>query len=211
MFAKEIASIPYLVSIRYDRYVSSDGWIERLHQEDFCQILGKPSYQKYEKEGGPGIFELFSASRKFLSLNEINQILLWLLFNVFIGNCDAHAKNISIFYGQDGNIHLAPFYDLVSTVAYPSLSSEFSMNFGNARKVQDIGVETLSQFSKATGIGVPYISKTAQNLLEKISLNVSQIERQMKKEGWSCVETWSVGNNVLRNCKEVGERLNFAT
>jgi len=41
----------------------------------------------------------------------------WVIFNLLIGNGDAHLKNISFYYG-DGNPQLTPFYDLLSTVIY---------------------------------------------------------------------------------------------
>jgi len=38
------------------------------------------------------------------------------IFNLIIGNADAHAKNFSLLH-IDGAIRLAPLYDLLSTVA----------------------------------------------------------------------------------------------
>jgi serine/threonine protein kinase HipA of HipAB toxin-antitoxin module len=39
----------------------------------------------------------------------------WSLFQVLIGNTDAHAKNLSFYFGPQGLV-LAPAYDLVSGV-----------------------------------------------------------------------------------------------
>ena len=36
---------------RFDREIV-DGQVCRLHQEDFCQALGRPPEQKYQSEGG---------------------------------------------------------------------------------------------------------------------------------------------------------------
>ncbi|HEY5475467.1 MAG TPA: HipA domain-containing protein [Tepidiformaceae bacterium] len=38
--------------------------------------------------------------------------------NVLLGNADAHGKNFSLLYGEDGSLQLAPLYDLVSTLSY---------------------------------------------------------------------------------------------
>lgn len=43
----------YLVIKRYDRVIDQEHWPHRVHQEDFCQALNNPHYQKYQKEGGP--------------------------------------------------------------------------------------------------------------------------------------------------------------
>jgi serine/threonine-protein kinase HipA len=49
------------------------------------------------------------------------------IFNVIVGNNDAHGKNFSLLYrhGSPGepDIRLSPLYDVVSTVYYPELSS----------------------------------------------------------------------------------------
>lgn len=49
------------------------------------------------------------------------------MFNVLIGNCDAHAKNISLLRDLKGHWRLAPFYDLVSTKVYPEISHQLAM------------------------------------------------------------------------------------
>ncbi len=41
----------------------------------------------------------------------------WTVFNVVVGNADAHLKNLSFFVDARG-YRLAPFYDIVSTVVY---------------------------------------------------------------------------------------------
>jgi serine/threonine-protein kinase HipA len=47
-----------LVVERFDRQwqdVMPQRWIARIPQEDFCQVLGLPSEDKYEAQGGPGM------------------------------------------------------------------------------------------------------------------------------------------------------------
>jgi serine/threonine-protein kinase HipA len=48
---------------RYDRtLIESQGkrYLRRVHQEDFCQALGRYPREKYEKDGGPGWAECFT-------------------------------------------------------------------------------------------------------------------------------------------------------
>lgn len=106
------------VVARYDRRVTGNN-IERLHQEDFCQALGFESKKKYQKGIGtatlPLCFNLLSHCQN--PADDAHKLLRWVIFNVCIGNSDAHAKNISLLY--DGKKpRLAPFYDLVSTAPY---------------------------------------------------------------------------------------------
>lgn len=51
------------------------------------------------------------------------------VFNILIGNHDAHAKNYSILYTDKGPI-LAPLCDTVSTAIYPRLTNKMAMKVG---------------------------------------------------------------------------------
>ena len=46
------SGLPFLIVSRYDRDLTQEP-IRRLHQEDFCQALGKLYIEKYQQEGGP--------------------------------------------------------------------------------------------------------------------------------------------------------------
>jgi serine/threonine-protein kinase HipA len=57
------------------------------------------------------------------------------IFNVLIGNNDAHGKNFSFIYRKSSvsagnNIRFAPLYDLVSTLYYPELTKKMAMKIG---------------------------------------------------------------------------------
>ncbi|MCP4577982.1 MAG: type II toxin-antitoxin system HipA family toxin, partial [Deltaproteobacteria bacterium] len=112
----------YLVK-RYDRIRDQEGKVLRFHQEDFCQALGFLSEQKYESEGGPTLAGCFDLLKKASIRPAADQksLIRWVAFNIFIGNADAHAKNLSILYTPRGPV-LAPFYDLISTRVYPEIS-----------------------------------------------------------------------------------------
>ncbi len=100
---------------RFDRARQSGGWIARLPQEDFCQALGRPSFQKYESDGGPGMREILRIletgerpaddMRSFLKA----QAVYWML-----AATDGHAKNFSLFHERGGKYRLTPFYDVLS-------------------------------------------------------------------------------------------------
>ncbi len=102
----------YIVE-RYDRKKVKGGIIERLHQEDLCQVLGFMPDQKYENEGGPGLAECCQILDMYSSQPILDKqaIIKWVIFNYFIGNADAHGKNLSLIREIDGSIRLAPFYN----------------------------------------------------------------------------------------------------
>src|SRR3546814_2867383 len=89
----DVQERPALLIERYDRVRASDGTRQRLHQEDFCQVLGYPEGLKYEASGGPGLAAISALVRKLaLGPKAVQGVLDWVVFNALIGNADAHAK-----------------------------------------------------------------------------------------------------------------------
>jgi serine/threonine-protein kinase HipA len=109
-----------LIVERFDRaWMDAGSWIARLPQEDFCQALGHPPEQKYEKEGGPGMescLKLLSGSADSdvdrLAF-QLTQLAFWLM-----AATDGHAKNYSIFLRQGDTYVMTPLYDVISIWPY---------------------------------------------------------------------------------------------
>ena len=121
-----IKGIPYYVTLRYDRTLENEIWA-RLHQEDFCQLLGYEPSVKYESEGGPRLLQCFKLLRDIpLSAADLIEFLRRIIFIFLIGNGDAHAKNFSIIH-HGLSTRLAPAYDLLSTAVYPNLPPKLAM------------------------------------------------------------------------------------
>ncbi|RQD67919.1 MAG: type II toxin-antitoxin system HipA family toxin [Desulfonatronovibrio sp. MSAO_Bac4] len=126
-----------LLVARYDRLMVHEE-IRRLHQEDFCQALGHSPEIKYEAEGGPGLKHCADLLRRHSAspARDLMLLLRWTLFNVLIGNADAHPKNLSLLYDQGKAPRLAPFYDLISTLIYQELSRKMAMKIGGENRPQ---------------------------------------------------------------------------
>jgi serine/threonine-protein kinase HipA len=94
------------------------------------------------------------------------------IFNLLIGNHDAHAKNFSLLYGADGSVRLAPLYDLVCTVYYEELTDKMAMSMGGQAKSELIFPDNAALFAKAAGLGVAQtltrFAAMAESVLEKI-------------------------------------------
>ncbi len=119
---------PVLVVERFDRRWAEDR-VERLHLIDGCQMLDLPPTYKYERPFGksgegakirtgaslPALFDSCKNCR--IPALAIRDLLTWALFQLLIGNSDAHAKNISFFVNK-GGIDVAPAYDLVNVDIY---------------------------------------------------------------------------------------------
>ena len=149
---------PCIVAERYDRIVEPNGTVVRVHQEDFCQALGYPPERKYQQEGGPLLRDCIGLLREWSTVPalDIREFLDGLIFNVLIGNADAHAKNYSLLYSQ-GSRRLAPFYDLVCTLAWPELSTTPAMKIGRSESIETITAENWKKMAQETQVGWPML------------------------------------------------------
>jgi serine/threonine-protein kinase HipA len=166
----ELGGSQYFLIERYDRQTTLAGRIERLHQEDFCQALGIPPAEKYEKEGGPGFGACFGLLRAWSSepFPDVAALLQWALFNFLIGNADAHGKNISFLYAG-GQVRLAPLYDLISTAVYQrQVNNKFAMKFGGEKDPRYLLTRHLNQFADDAGIGYRAVKVALQNMAKDL-------------------------------------------
>jgi hypothetical protein len=61
----------FLLVKRYDRISKNDSsYLERVHQEDFCQAMAIPSKKKYQDEGGPTLKACFERAYQWKTLCE---------------------------------------------------------------------------------------------------------------------------------------------
>src|SRR3546814_5551786 len=91
--AVTVANRQALLIERYDRTSGSDGAIQRLHQEDFCQAMGYPGELKYEAQGGPGLAACSQLVRRLgFGPRAIQGLLDWVAYNALIGNASCRER-----------------------------------------------------------------------------------------------------------------------
>lgn len=166
--ARTVSGLPYLIVERYDRDLTWEP-IRRLHQEDACQALGVPSDRKYQAEGGPGVREVVELLRDATAVpaQEIPRLWEALVFNWLIGNCDAHGKNFSLLY-DTGAPTLAPLYDLVSTTAYPELTTRLAMRIDGAAQVEEVDMEAWVRLAGEIGVSERFARQTTAAVIERV-------------------------------------------
>lgn len=182
--ARNAGGKPYLLVSRYDRQFEATGEVRRLHQEDFCQALGIPPEQKYQAENGPSFKSGFELLRRAATRPavEVLKLLDAAIFNVIIGNADAHGKNFSLLY-QGAGVSLAPLYDLVCTVAYENLSPRFAMKIAKSRTLEEIDASAWSAFANDAGLTAPYVVRRVRELSESTQKAVVEIAERLTETG----------------------------
>src|SRR5690606_14179050 len=82
------------------------------------------------------------------------------IFNVLVGNADAHGKNYSLLH-LDGAIDFAPLYDLLCTAAYPDVHAKLAMKVGKRSTLEEFTPDTWDDFAKEIGVGAPFVRRRA--------------------------------------------------
>lgn len=153
---------PVLSVERFDR-VWRDQQVLRRHVIDGCQALDLPAAHKYERNLGSGrdvahVREGASVQRLVAFTNQCQtpakallDLIDGLIFNLIIGNEDAHGKNISYFLGCSG-VTPAPAYDMVNTTMYPRIEHGLAMAIGDEFELANIGAFELSNFCEENGV-----------------------------------------------------------
>ena len=194
----------FLLVERYDRALDADGNIRRLHQEDFCQALSVAPETKYQAEGGPSLkqcFDLVRASTARPAV-ELMRLLDAVLFNVLVGNNDAHAKNFSLLNGTNG-LELAPLYDLTCTVAYPDLSPRFAMKIGDQYLFDELYPRHWDRFAKEVGLGVAQVRRRLRDMAERGAAAASRTRDVFRDRGHHRPIIDAIVAKVSARCQQV--------
>lgn len=184
--ARHVRDRTFLLVQRYDRSAAvDDGGVRRIHQEDFCQALGVPPEMKYAGEGGPTFKDCFALLRR-LSARPALDVLKLLdaaILNLVAGNADAHGKNFSILYGDQGP-RLAPLYDLLSTIAYPDLSPKLAMKIGRRTTLAEMDAKGWAGFASDAGIGLPLVRRRIGELCAVVTAAASGVAQELARPGF---------------------------
>lgn len=145
-----------IVVERYDRLATTNGII-RVHQEDCCQALGVRPRVKYENEGGPGAVGILQLLREHSGRadEDVATFIDALTLNWVIGGTDAHAKNYSLLIGGEGQVRLAPLYDIATALPYHHLQVrklKLAMRVGGEYRLWYIGRRQWERLADAVGL-----------------------------------------------------------
>lgn len=211
---REVNGLSFVLIERYDRIIHENHVI-RLHQEDFCQALGVSTDKKYQNEGGPNFkdcFELLNtigANSNTSSIISRDRLVSALVFNYLIGNTDAHGKNFSLLYPPTKTKDLrlwsapqfAPLYDLVCTLAYPSLTNKMAMKIGSQYEADLVFPRHWETLCKEIRYSYPAMKSLIERMAEEI-LQAAAVEKQkLEAAGYKIAIIEKIMNVVEKNIK----------
>lgn len=195
---------------RYDRIPQPDGSLKRLWQADLCQIAGKPSDVKYENDGGPSFADCYALIRQHSAapIADLRLLLQWLFFNLYVGNHDSHAKNLSIL-ATGRRLRLAPFYDLMSTRVYSGLSPNFAFRIGGTFDPGQITPAHLDALAGEIGVQKRYLAALALEMAHKVHESIPKAVAEVKPllDYSAGVLADRIHQGITRNARRISARL----
>lgn len=102
-------------------------------------------------------------------------LLLWVLFNLIVGNSDAHGKNFSFFVEKSG-LAPTPWYDLVSVFQIAGFEHAMAMSFdGEFELAQIHALQLLYEFEKCS-VDLETVEETMNWLVSTLEVALEQLQ-----------------------------------
>lgn len=185
---------------RFDRRYNKLG-VDKRHMIDGCQALDLPPEFKYERNFGDGTdvahirdgasfkgLFAFSATTAVPAATRQN-LIDWMVFNLLVGNSDAHSKNISFYVSESGDLTLTPFYDLVSVVFEASnmerMNTTLAMAIGDNFDIEAISAFDLLTLADEVGIKFEFLKRRidkltsiCRNLVHRLDFSEEQLNQK---------------------------------
>jgi serine/threonine-protein kinase HipA len=124
---------------------------QRIHMEDFAQVLVKYPHEKYNSASYEQIGKIlyrFSGD----GLADAQQFARRLMVNILLANGDAHIKNWSLLYSDQVTPRLSPAYDIVTTNVYIDNERRYALNLGKTKEWYDVTYANFEAWAKRAGV-----------------------------------------------------------
>ena len=191
----------YLLVQRYDRTVVGGRW-RRLHQEDYCQALGKPPSAKYESSQtgvpGPTLKDMFELTRRHLPPTDIVRLLDMIVFNILACNTDAHAKNYSIMIRGNG-ASLAPMYDVMCGEVWENVTKNLAQKIAGKSRGDYLLGRHWQRFARECGLNPRQVLERVSTLAKSAIAEAGAAEAEV-------VVMPAGGHPILNQARQAVER-----
>lgn len=137
---------------------------QKLAMEDFCQLDGRMTEDKYKGsyERCAKIIRKYSSRMNF----DLSEFFMRLVFSFVIGNSDMHLKNFSLIEEEagKGNYVLSPAYDLIPTnLVLPEDEEEFALTMNG--KKSHLRRKDFLLFGDNAGLGKSSSAKMIESIV----------------------------------------------
>ncbi len=199
-------------SARFDRVMTEDGHVLRLHAEDGCQLTGRLSQNKYARQNAPTFAELCAVLNRASAnpLEDRELLFRWAATNAAIGNYDAHAKNISVLYLTGERVRLAPAYDVLVTAIYEGLDRKFALHFCGTTHPQALTPASLRVAAREFGLPAERVRDLADDVVRLVQSRLPDVLQEVSREGGASEALDTLSNSVLNTSTDFADRLGIS-
>lgn len=166
----------YLLVRRFDRQRHKDR-VRRLHQEDFCQALGRPPSAKYEANQtgtkGPTLSDMFALTRSAMSAADTVALLDFVIFNVLMCNTDAHAKNYSLLITGKA-FKVAPIYDVMCADVWDGVTKNLAQKVAGKNRGEHLKHRHWLRMAEDCGLNPTRLVARVESLAAKVTGEIDQ-------------------------------------
>ena len=176
------------ITKRYD--VQTDG--TKLRQEDFCALMGRSEETDGKDFKYQGSYEdMANIIKRYIPAWPValERFFRLVVFNYIFANGDAHLKNFSVLYLEDGDLQLAPAYDLINTHIHLD-DSDFAMRDGLSRTLEKsdsyerTGHPCQDDFSRF-GLQIGLSSKRVEAVLKPFMIFPNEVKQLIERSYFS--------------------------
>jgi serine/threonine-protein kinase HipA len=176
---RSLEGLGYVIK-RFDR---KDG--ERLHMEDFAQILRVYPEDKYERKSYD---ELLGLCRQLLGETGVVDFIRRLVFAIATANADMHLKNWSVLYTKPDTPALAPAYDYVCTAAYSGYDDFLALPLAKARHWNAVRRETFTSAARQARVPATVVLRAVNEMCERIKDSLPSARERMPEQVAGIIE-----------------------
>ena len=166
---------------------------QRIHMEDFAQVLVKYPHEKYNSASYEQIARIlyqFSGD----GLMDVQQFARRLLANILLANGDAHLKNWSLIYPDQITPRLSPAYDIVTTSVYIDGEQNYALNLGRTHAWYEVTYANFEYWAKKSDMPWRALKPHLDDAMDKArglwpaalkNLPINQEHQKKLSEHWS--------------------------
>lgn len=148
---------------RFDRTDSG----EKIHFEEFNQLLGKPSADKYQGSY-EDMADFILANGDMCLKTDTEKLYRRILACLLVGNTDAHFKNFAMFHTAAG-LRLTPAYDLVASGLYKEYQTlALGIERAENMRLGDLKPKTIARLGLLFQLPKPAIRLALEDLEKRL-------------------------------------------
>ena len=163
-------SAPALVVHRFDRRENS-----RVHMEELAQVLNIPAAVENAKYRRANFETVANVIAGLCGLDSVKDVIIRIVFNILIGNGDAHLKNWAILYPDSVIPTLSPIYDVLPTVLYMP-DDDLGLKLADSRTFESVNIESFDGIGRRTSFGVDNARAAAREGVERVLDNWKSLD-----------------------------------